>query len=276
MEEVLEMNRNTRIGLGTLVVVIVSAVMLAGCYPPANLSAGGGSAMPQGSLHGSEWQLLTVGGAPAIAGYEATMMLTQGRVTGTTGCNRYTGSYTLPARDALEFGPIASTMMACSDPQMEQERAFLKALEGTRYYARSEGSLTLKGANGEELATFEPRKSTGLVGTTWSATGINNGRQAVVSLAAGSTVTAIFDSGGRVSGSGGCNSYSAGYTVDGNKIKIDTITQTEMACLDQKIMEQEQAYFAALQKATTYRIDGDKLELRDDGGALQVGFRAEK
>jgi heat shock protein HslJ len=98
----------------------------------------------------------------------------------------------------------------------------------------------------------------------------------VVSLAAGSTVTAIFDSGGRMSGSAGCNSYSAEYAVDGNKIKVGPIVQTEMACEDQKVMEQEQAYLAALAKATTYRIDGDKLELRDDGGALQVGFRAEK
>jgi heat shock protein HslJ len=270
------MNRNYRIGLAAAVMVIVSTAILAGCFPPANLPRGGDYAMPQGSLHGSDWQLIRVGRAPAIPNYEATMMLTQGKVTGTTGCNRYTGSYTLPARDVLEFGPIASTMMACPGPRMEQERAFLKALEQTAAYALSEGILTLKGANGDALATFEPRKSVGLVGTIWSATGINNGRQAVVSLAAGSKVTAIFDSGGRVSGGGGCNAFSANYAVDGNKITIDNIAQTEMACEDQKVMEQEQAYFAALANATTYRVDGDRFELRDDGGALQVGFRAEK
>ena len=64
--------------------------------------------------------------------------------------------------------------------------------------------------------------------------------------------------------------------VDGNKIRIESPVQTEMACLDTKVMEQEQAFLTALTKATTYRIDGDSLELRDDGGALQVGFRAQK
>jgi heat shock protein HslJ len=165
-------------------------------------------------------------------------------------------------------------MMACPDPQMRQEQAFLAALDETASYMLVEGMLTLKGANGNELATFEPRKSAGLIGTIWSATGINNGRQAVVSVAAGSEVTMILASDGRLSGNGGCNSYSATYTVDGNAIKIDMIAQTEMACLDQNVMEQEQAFFAALANATTYRIEGDRLELRDAAGALQVGFRA--
>lgn len=232
--------------------------------------------MPQGSLNGSEWQLVTVGGAPAVAGAEATILFSVGKAMGTTGCNRYTGSYTEGGNGVIEFGPMASTMMACPGPQMQQEQAFLKALDEAAGYTLAEGRLTLKGANGDELAVFEPRKSVGLVGATWSATGINNGRQAVVSLAAGSEVTMILASDGRLSGSGGCNSYSADYTVDGNNFKVGTIVQTEMACLDEKVMEQEQAFFKALTNATTYRIDGDKLELRDDGGALQAGFRAQK
>jgi heat shock protein HslJ len=269
------MNRNGRIGLVAFVAVIVSSVILAGCYPPANLPSGGGYVVSQGSLNGSEWQLVSVGGAPAAPESEATILFSMGRVSGTTGCNRYNGSYSESHGGILEFGPIASTMMACPEPQMRHEQAFLRALDETAAYTLSEGILILKGANGNELATFDPRKSASLVGTNWLATGINNGRQAIVSLAAGSEVTAVFASGGQLSGSGGCNSYSAGYTVDGNRIKIDTLVQTEIACLDQKVMEQEQAYFAALLKATAYRIDGDRLELRDDGGALQAGFRAE-
>jgi heat shock protein HslJ len=262
--------------LGGLVVVVLATMLLAGCFPPADLPQGGETSVSQKSIEGTDWQLVNVGGAAAVPGSEATMLASAGRVTGTTGCNRFTGSFTSEVKGVIEFGPIASTMIACPRPQMEQERAFLAALDEAAAYSISGDVLTLTGANGNELATFVPRKSIGLVGAVWSAIGINNGRQAVVSLAAGSQVTAIFASDGRVSGSGGCNSFSAGYEIDGNKIKIDEIAQTEMACLDQKVMEQEQAYFAALAKATVYRIDGDRLELRDDAGALQVSFRAEK
>jgi len=37
-------------------------------------------------------------------------------------------------------------------------------------------------------------------------------------------------------------------------------------------MDQEQQYLAALDRATTYTVRGDSLELRDDAGALQVGY----
>jgi heat shock protein HslJ len=232
--------------------------------------------MPQDSLNGSDWQLISVAGAPAVPGSEATILFSAGKAGGTTGCNRYTGAYTENGNGTIAFGVMTATMMACPGPQMQQERAFLKALNDAASYALAEGRLTLKGANGNELATLEPRKSAGLVGTIWSATGINNGRQAVVSLAAGSEVTMTLASNGRLSGSGGCNSYSADYTVDGDRIEIAMIVQTERACLDTNIMEQEQAFFRALTSATTYRIDGEKLELRDDAGALQVGFRAQK
>ena len=211
-----------------------------------------------------------------MAGSEATILFTAGKVTGSTGCNRYTGSYTSQVSGVIEFGQIATTMMACPQPQMQQEQAFLKALDDAAAYAISGGLLTLKGANGDELATFQPRKSVGLVGTTWSATGINNGKQAVVSLAPGSEVTAIFASDGRMSGTAGCNSYSAAYTVDGNKISIEAPISTKMACADPTVTEQEAAYLTALTKATTYRVDGDRMELRDDSGALQVNYTAQK
>ena len=38
--------------------------------------------------------------------------------------------------------------------------------------------------------------------------------------------------------------------------------------------EQRAQFLAAMQAATMYTIAGSNLELRDDGGALQVSFRA--
>ena len=48
-----------------------------------------------------------------------------------------------------------------------------------------------------------------------------------------------------------------------------------MACTTPAgINEQEAQFLAAMGAATRYTIAGSKLELRDDGGALQVSFRA--
>ena len=64
-----------------------------------------------------------------------------GRLSGSGGCNRITGSYQLDG-DRLTFGPIASTRMACPEA-MDQEQAFLKALAAVRSYRIPGGTLEL-------------------------------------------------------------------------------------------------------------------------------------
>ena len=44
-----------------------------------------------------------------------------------------------------------------------------------------------------------------------------------------------------------------------------------MAC-PQEIMDQETQYLAALQTAATFRIEGTRMELRTQDGALAVDF----
>ena len=55
----------------------------------------------------------------------------------------------------------------------------------------------------------------------WQALAINNGKEAVVSVQGGTTVTAIFGADGKLSGNAGCNTYNGTYTTDGDKITID-------------------------------------------------------
>ena len=63
-----------------------------------------------------------------VADSEVTLMFAEdGTVSGTTGCNRYHGSYVLDA-DELSIGPLATTRMMCAPELMEQEMAFLGSL----------------------------------------------------------------------------------------------------------------------------------------------------
>jgi heat shock protein HslJ len=87
----------------------------------------------------------------------------------------------------------------------------------------------------------------------------------------GIEVTAAFAA-GELSGSGGVNRYNATYvTQAGDKITISQPAATMMAGPPQA-MAQEQAYFAALVKVTTFAVTSDSLTLMDDQGAALVRY----
>jgi heat shock protein HslJ len=282
------MYRNFYRPLMIAVVLVLSLAFLAACYPPSNLPSGspstspstpsggtstsGGTILPTDVIEGIDWQLVSVGGAPAVPGSQATMTLNGGTVSGTAGCNRYSGSYVLGPGDALKFGQIAMTQMACAAPVMAQEQAFATALGATASAVSTGGTLLLKDASGADLATFKPRESTSLTGTNWIATGINNGKGAVASVVLGTDVTAVFGTDGTLAGKAGCNDYSATYKVDGSKMTITQPVSTRMFCGGEGVMDQETAYLNALTNVATYKVDGDRLELRAADGALQAQY----
>ena len=155
------------------------------------------------------------------------------------------------------------------------ERGFTTGLAKVVGYECDGGTLRLLDPEGEALLRFEAAPAAGLSGTHWIASMINNGRGAVASLLAGTVVTAEFEADGRVHGSGGCNRYNGSYSVDGAALSFGEIATTLMLCVEPEgIGEQEAAYFAALARTATHRIEGDRLQLRDADGALQVDFRA--
>jgi heat shock protein HslJ len=101
-------------------------------------------------------------------------------------------------------------------------------------------------------------------------TGINNGRQALVSLLGGSTVAMAFSNDGRVSGTAGCNQFNARYEADGSKVRFLAPAATRKMCPDEGVMAQEQQFLKALEAVTTARLEGNRVEFRDAAGAMQV------
>ena len=84
----------------------------------------------------------------------------------------------------------------------------------------------------------------------------------------GSEITLAFGDDARVSGSAGCNQYGGPYTSNDGNIAFGMLVSTRMACPGEGIMEQEAAYLAALESATTYAIDSDTLTIERADGAL--------
>ena len=69
---------------------------------------------------------------------------------------------------------------------------------------------------------------------------------------------------GQVVGSGGCNRFFGGYTVDGNAIRIGPIASTKKGCPGKYKLET--SFLAALQTAKTFDWDGSKLVLFGESG----------
>jgi heat shock protein HslJ len=110
-----------------------------------------------------------------------------------------------------------------------------------------------------------------LAGTRWEVVNYNNGRGALTTLLDGSRIALEFSTDGQVSGNAGCNSYFTSYRVSRNNITIGRPAATSLYCAEPEgVMGQEAEFLAILEQAATFRIDGDRLEMRTAGDAIAI------
>ena len=199
-----------------------------------------------------------------------SMRLEGGAAGGTGGCNSWFASYSIDG-DAIGFTEIGSTLIACEEPANTVERTFFANLEAAATFTADEESLSVADADGATILVFEADDPGTVVGS-WVAMGINMAG-GVVSSATTSEVTATFAEDGTLTGSDGCNTYNATYTVDGPTIAIGPLATTRMACPGDELNEQAVAYAEALGAAVTWSVEPDgSLHLRDAEGALLVSY----
>jgi polar amino acid transport system substrate-binding protein len=110
-----------------------------------------------------------------------------------------------------------------------------------------------------------------LAGTQWQAQSYYSPAEAggMASPLGGVQLTAEFTD-GTVAGSSGCNTYSASYTVDGDSLSIGEAAATLMFC--EGLMDQEAAFLAALQSASSYKLESEQLQVLDDQDQVVVDF----
>ncbi len=226
-----------------------------------------------GDLTGKVWALTELMGKPLVVGTGISAEFTaDGMVSGSAGCNRYNGTYTVSGSNITFSSPMASTLMMCEQAVMDQESTYLNALGEAKAFGVSGDQLTLTGGDGSKLAVYKAQ-SQDLAGTDWEVTAYNNGQQAVVGALEGTALTASFGEDGTLSGNSGCNNYTGSYEVDGGQITIGPLASTMMMCSDPEgVMDQEAQYLTALQSAASYQIEGNVLELRTKDDALAALF----
>jgi heat shock protein HslJ len=248
--------------------IIIGLAIAAVAFSVAACSTAGGTG---GTIDGTSWALKTYdvsGTATQVpAGTRVDAKFADGKVSGFSGCNIYNAPVTISGA-TIKVGNAATTMMACEPDKTALEQAYLANLAKAATFTATKDTLTMFDSAGKSILVYSAAAANPLEGS-WDVTGYNNGKQAVTSPVAGSTLTAIFTA-DQVSGSAGCNTYSGPYTLNGTTLKIGPLASTMKACADQAVNDQEQQFLAALQASTTYDQTGNILTLKAAGGENQV------
>jgi heat shock protein HslJ len=230
-------------------------------------------------LESSSWQLIryqNAQGVPTLpySQHEPTLQLQEGRISGTTGCNRYLGSYQLKQGE-ISLEASATTLMACVfEGLSQQEQAYIKALTEVSRYELKDDQLLLLNEQEKPILVFEKIRPASLTGNLWQLQQYNNGRGGIISLVQGSTVNMRLTDTGEVYGLAGCNSYQGKWEDNEGSLQFSPLASTKKLCPDDGVMSQESAFLSLFEKVKDYEIEGNTLILRDQSGTKLAQFDA--
>lgn len=210
---------------------VSTLILLGGCSGNKTTTGNGSGSSSQ--LTEYTWYLAELKGKPYVTNAEshAHLVFTQGqpnKLSGSTGCNRLTGTYELPGVNGIKFSPLATTRMACPD---NTEFAFTEALRTVDNWSVTNGRLLLSSGK-IPVAKFNAvsADAENLSGT-WDLNYISGPRIAFDGLFPDKKPFMSFNfSGMTASGNTSCNNFSSPFTVSGSSIKFGNAVKTLMAC----------------------------------------------
>jgi heat shock protein HslJ len=210
-------------------IVGVSALIVMSLLAVACSAGPGGSGRGDGGLANTSWTVTSLAGAPMVGPARPTMTFSaDGRVSGNSGCNQYSGTYRTDG-SSLSITNVASTMMMCAGPGADVEALFLKALNSATAWQRTEdGQLEIAAAvamvAAPGIAEVPPSDATGveIPGSSWMLV-----EMAGTADFAHIVPTLKFGTDDTVSGFAGCNTFRGTYTPNGH---IGSLASTKIAC----------------------------------------------
>jgi len=267
--------------INNLIILLIGvAVLLVGCEPIRMPEPGKTHTLATyvgpPVLDDSQWSLVLLNGQALVEGSEVSLNVMDNTINGNGSCNRYNGRFVIE-NDTIQISNISSTRLGCK--HLAQEHEYFSALQAVVTYGLTDDSFTLSDGEGNELLVFAPLEHAPLEKTQWVMT-LYYRQASMISALNGTEITAQFVA-GTVSGSGGCNDYSAKYsTDDAGQLTIASPIRTKMACASDDgsdgVMTQEDVVLTNLEQADTYEVRGDKLTISDGSGQALFEFKVQK
>ncbi len=219
-------------------------------------------------LGGTSWRLVKFEGGDGLtltpddkARYTLSFGA-DGRVDARIDCNRGNGTWKSSAPSHLEFGPLALTRAMCPPGSLHDR--IVKHWPYFRSYVLKDGHLFLSLLADGGIYEFEPasvnvsQSIAPLENTYWKLTQLGDTPD-LVPFRQPQPHLILDRQSRRANGSGGCNRFSGGYMVSGDRLRFDSIAATLIACAEG--METERAFMYALDRARGWKITGQRLEL---------------
>lgn len=106
------------------------------------------------TLEAHDWQAFQLGNAAVAMPVPVTLSFSEGRASGRSGCNQYSGAVEHGAR-TIGFQAMISTKMACAgEGVMATEMNYLQALQAAETWdIGADGNLTIEGSRGRIIFT---------------------------------------------------------------------------------------------------------------------------
>ncbi len=231
-------------------------------------------------LVGTRWKLDSFNGEPPDEDYTPAISFhSKTRYSGYDGCLRVRGTYEAGAEDLLFLGGGEANAICMKPEDLSRPPGtslYEEAVGEGKEYRLIEGRLEMRSEDGDTYV-FVPLREGETVerdGDAWILERFAEEQKATPALKA-TEVTLKFEDGllrldsGEVSGSAGCNTYTAGYVLDGDELDFERLAATKMAC-GEPIMEQEQRYLSFFEDVKSYyqTIDGRLHLVVTDGREL--------
>lgn len=218
------------------------------------------------------WQIVALQGSPVEAGEDMPYIDLNGlkkAMNGFAGCNYIHGSFRInTVKHSLQFGPVASTRMAC--PQMSLESTVLELLPKTASYhteSPEDGSdlLILHAQDGSELMKLSRRMP---LDGKWTVSKVEE----MEIPEQENEIFLVFNSSQKmVYGNLGCNSYNASLEYTPQKrslLKLGTGMTTLRMC---EQMELEKQLLQTFSQVVSYKKFSDrKAILCDKSGKVLI------
>ncbi len=225
------------------------------------------------------WQLLSYYTGNGTVSNQTTPLISaffaaDGSLSGLSGCNNYTSSYTVDEK-GMSIGPVATTRKMCQEPEgvMETEAGYTSVLETVVRYEIEGEQLTLYNAEDIRAATYnalptaelkrppipfdaQAAADSGLLDKVWTWKRFTDPTGADISIDQPSQYQLLFQADGMVNIVADCNNGFGQYAVDGSGLWIEIQGMTMAMCPPDSLSDQ---YIAYLDAAATYLFDGNTL-----------------
>ena len=158
-----------------------------------------------------------------------------------------------------------STAGGCDETALvDQDGSYMSSLENVTAYELADGKLRLYTVEDQLLLTMVPLESLPFEETTWELKFFSTEPEYWQANLPDTLITAQFD-GEQLTGTAGCNDYSASYTRSDDQLTLGELTVTQKTCDEpQGVMGQESEYLSMLATAGAVLESARTLELLTD------------